>query len=796
MRFVALLALIFLPIVGISQNSVVVGEVLLHDNSPAFAAIVSVKNTSFKAQTDLDGKFQFASIPNGNYQLEINMVGTAKKIVQLKANQPKVNIKIVLDAPKTEVLSEVQIEHKTPKRKLEEQGYAVSVIHTKDIQLQNIQTNELLDRTAGVRIRQTGGLGSNVEYNINGLSGNSIRILIDGIPISNYGPSFSLNSIPPSLIDRIEIFKGVVPPHLADDALGGAINIVLKKSMHNQLSASFSAGSFNTYQGQFNGNFRDDRTGFTVNASGFYNQTDNNYEVWGDKVYVTNPTNGTIIRGNRYKRFHDAYTSFGGKFEAGYTNVKWADQFSIGGMFSDMEKENQHGATMQIVYGNRFSTQNTRMTTMSYRKRDLLKGLDVNALATYSRLNRQVVDTIADMYSWNGQIIGQWASGGEQGNRTLQMSIEDNFSGRANAFYRLNTKNTLGLSYLFNSFKRDQDDPFLAQAERDFQNTRFLKKHFIGLSYENKAFDDRLKSTVFFKWYHQNIKTTDIRRTGVGSGNTLNVNYIDQGRDEQGYGFAISYELFPKFLVVASGERAIRLPESSEVFGNNAENIVANSRLKPEQSLNANLGINIGPIDLFESKHQVEFAFNVFMRDTKDMIRQGVPSAVSETFAFENLNAVISKGFDTELKYNYDKKFFLVANASLFDSKFNTKYDLQGNPFFYYGSRLRNVPYFTANANARYDWKNFIQKKSLLNLHYNIGFVNEFLRDWEGIGGANLDYVPEQLVHDAGITYMFPNRKISISFDAKNIFDQQVFDNWALQKPGRAFYGKINFHLF
>jgi outer membrane cobalamin receptor len=127
----------------------------------------------------------------------------------------------------------------------------------------------MLDRTVGIRVRQNGGLGSAVNYNLNGMSGNSVRIFIDGISISTYGESFSLNSIPPALIERIEVYKGVIPAHLADDALGGAINVILKKGGMNNLSASVSYGSFNTFQTNFNASFREEKTGFTVKALAF-----------------------------------------------------------------------------------------------------------------------------------------------------------------------------------------------------------------------------------------------------------------------------------------------------------------------------------------------------------------------------------------------------------------------------------------------------------------------------------------------------------------------------------------------
>ncbi len=778
-----------------SQNGKLTGTITLDQTLPGIGVSVLLEETSKFAVSDMNGNFVFTNLTPGEYTLKTSTVEAEPTTVRCTVKSGENHIRISLNS-KPATLEEVLVESKTATKKLNEKGYAVSVIETQKAQLQSVQTNELLDRSAGIRIRQTGGLGSNVEYNINGLSGNSIRILVDGIPVRNYGPSFSLNSIPPSLIERIEVYKGVLPPNLADDALGGAINIVLKKSIHNNLSASYSYGSFNTHQANVNGGYRNDKTGFTVNGSAFYNYTDNDYEVWGDKVYTTNPNNGTIIRGNRYKRFHDAYRSYGGKLDVGYTDVKWADQFSIGALFSDMFNEIQHGSTMEIVYGNRHATQSTQMLNLAYNKRDFLtRGLDVNVLSTYSFLRRNVVDTIADIYTWSGNVIGTWAAGGEQGRATLEESDEYNFSLRANTSYQINENNLIGLNFAHNNFRREQDDPYMPAAERVFQNDRNLSKNLISVSYENKAFNQRLRTTLFYKYYEQTVETTSITRSGPGGGGAVNVNYIDNTSRDNGYGIALSYALRPDVLIVASGERAIRFPGSTEVFGNNADNILANPMLKPEQSLNANLGVNLGHFDLFSDRHQIGFNFNVFLRDTKDMIRQGVPSAVSETFAFENLNAVISKGFDAELAYNYNRKVFLTANASLFDSKFNTRRDANGNPFFYYGSRLRNVPYFTSNVNVRYNMTDFVQKGALMSWHYNLGFVNEFLRDWEGIGGANLDYVPEQLVHDFGFTYTLPNRRVSLSFDVKNILDRQVFDNWALQKPGRAFYGKINYSI-
>ncbi|MBN8790542.1 MAG: TonB-dependent receptor plug domain-containing protein, partial [Terrimonas sp.] len=133
---------------------------------------------------------------------------------------------------------------------------------TREASLRNIQTNELLDRTVGVRVRQNGGVGSAVEYNLNGMSGRSVGIFIDGLEISTYGSSFNLNNIPPSMIERIEVYKGVLPSHLSGDYMGGAINVILKKDVsQNNITASVSYGSFNTFQADASGMYRNQKNG-------------------------------------------------------------------------------------------------------------------------------------------------------------------------------------------------------------------------------------------------------------------------------------------------------------------------------------------------------------------------------------------------------------------------------------------------------------------------------------------------------------------------------------------------------
>ena len=64
-----------------------------------------------------------------------------------------------------------------------------------------------MNRASGVKIREEGGVGSDFDLSINGLSGNSVRYFIDGIPLDSKGSYVTLANLPVNLIDRVEIYK-------------------------------------------------------------------------------------------------------------------------------------------------------------------------------------------------------------------------------------------------------------------------------------------------------------------------------------------------------------------------------------------------------------------------------------------------------------------------------------------------------------------------------------------------------------------------------------------------------------
>lgn len=795
MRFLAVVFL-FVHFSVWSQNGNITGKVIFSHNEPTLGASVLVLGTQNYAMADNNGHFEIKKLPYGHYTLEISSPEAKTKTVSIHLHQPSHQVTISLEKNDPKALKEVVIQKTTVKKEIMEKGFSVNVIDTQEAAKRNIQTNDLLGQSAGVRIRQNGGLGSSINYNLNGMSGNAIRIFIDGIPISTYGSSFSLNSIPPALIERIEVYKGVTPAHLADDALGGAINVILKKGAKNSLNASISYGSFNTTQSNFNTTYRD-KSGFTLKGSGFYNYSDNDYEIWGKFAYNIQP-NGVKTQ-IKAKRFNDAYRSYGARLEAGFTDVKWADTFLIGINASDDYNEIQHGQAMSIPYKGRFTEADAQVFSINYAKKDfIVKGLEFTVNSVYSQRAEVVNDTVKWNYNWfNEKAIGidgqhfLTPRGAQQGAPTILHLTSKIFSTRGGLNYTLNDNHKFVFSSMLYSFDRDDYDEMKSELERNFQQKRDLQKSVLSFAYELQAFDSRLRTNLFGKRYNQ--KTEQRTPQLVAGQNTIIENLEKNNLTFYGYGFAGSYLVMPKLMFSLSAEKAIRLPSENEIFGNPGENQTSNSALKPEESDNLNVGLRFGPYNI--NQHKFSFGGSGFWRNSKGKIVREFSNRLNEalqTTPSINLGTAQSIGYEASFEYSHNKRLFIGMNMSKFNSLFKDKYDKNGVILDNYNKQYPNEPYFIINGNAQYNFKDVLQSNSELNLYYNFTYVGEFFTTWQE---TQIDKVPSQFPHDLGLSYTFPNKKYIVSFDAKNITNEQVYDNFGVQKPGVAFYLKFNYIL-
>lgn len=100
-------------------------------------------------------------------------------------------------------------------------AYNAVAVDTRDILNTTKTLSEALAKTPGLKLRESGGVGSDINLMLDGFSGKHVKVFIDGVPQEGVGSSFGLNNIPVSFADRIEVYKGVVPVNFGTDAIGG-----------------------------------------------------------------------------------------------------------------------------------------------------------------------------------------------------------------------------------------------------------------------------------------------------------------------------------------------------------------------------------------------------------------------------------------------------------------------------------------------------------------------------------------------------------------------------------------------
>ena len=90
---------------------------------------------------------------------------------------------------------------------------------------------DALQLASGVRPQVNCNICATGDIHINGMEGPYTMILIDGMPIvSSLAATYGLMGIPNSIIERIEIVKGPASTLYGSEAMGGLINVILKKS--------------------------------------------------------------------------------------------------------------------------------------------------------------------------------------------------------------------------------------------------------------------------------------------------------------------------------------------------------------------------------------------------------------------------------------------------------------------------------------------------------------------------------------------------------------------------------------
>lgn len=765
-----------------AQKGAVKGRIVSGQGKPVSYITVSLEHTAYGTQADENGNYRIQNVNPGKYVL---------RVFSLEYESAAREITITKDAVITEnftlqessrELGEVVITGRQAGQQVKVQS-----INTAIYREQPTTLVELMNRSAGIRIRQTGGLGSRSNLMLNGFQNRSVRYFKDGIPMDYLGAGFDISLVPVNMLERVEVYKGILPFHLGADALGGALNMVTRQDVKSFLNASYEYGSFNTHRASVNGYYKNAKGNIFAGVNAFYNYSDNNYKAG---VRVTDPITGAE-KDTTVKLFHNQFSNYYAEAFAGFANTKWADELRFSVTAFSVDRQFQFGSSMEKPYGAVTGNQRSVVPSLLYKKKLFSNKLDLSQFLAYNTLRTETTDTVHGRYDWAGNYTRSETDIGEMSKTGSLSRINFRyFTSRTNASYQLTGTQALNLNVVANNFRREGNDPYghkYTSGKDVLTVPATYHKMIIALGLTSSFASGKLQNSLIGKHfrYKTNASDADYRGEEV---NTRNNNAA------WGVANGLRFNFNQYSSVQVSFETSLRLPEQDELFGDGNLKL-SNFGLKPERSVNIGAGYKLA----VPAQYRVEV--NAFYRNTKDLI---LLMPINFMYAqSQNVEKVRGLGLDADGSMAVTS--WLDANANF--TYQNLRLVSPGN-FAKDKARLKNTPYFFANAGLSTKFNNLLRKQDKINIYWYYAFVREYYLDYipkavepDGFlglfGKAQIDarnIIPDQNVHTAGFTY-YPVNSFSIGFQVRNIFDVAVFDNFKIQNPGRSFSAKISYSL-
>lgn len=767
------------------------GEAIM-DDKPLKNAEISIVENSQNTKTNKKGNFCISSLPSGEYSVyATTKEGFVSPIKKILINDDISGFTIDFDE---NILDDVELEGKANQAKVRDNhSIKTEVVELSKQARSSATVEQMMNRTAGIKVRNSGGLGGNEDVVVAGFNGKSVKFLIDGIPIDYLGTSMGLTKIPSNAADYVEVYKGVMPTEVGIDALGGAINIVPKKPDKNTHRISYETGSFNTHKVTLNSFYKvSDKLSYGVN--GFFNYSDNDFKV--DNLPITDEATGQT-KNIRAKLFHNGYKQYSADAYVSLDNRTWADmfKFKINSYALKTDIQNDFSSRSR-PFGEAYQKEHAYVVpSIEYKKTLFDEKLHLSQFLVFSSIKNQLADTLKNAkYDWLGNKY-ETDSGSEMGSasdfdRPISETRTNNFTYRGLFTYKFSDQHKLLLNVVDTYLRRTSDNPNVKDKKDHVDYNRLIA----GLGYQYNLFDNRLDGLTQIKYL-----------SSVTNGTTYSGVDLEKQTpsDNRGVSFAqsIKYNFYNGWMLRGSFENTYRLPDQNEIFGDNTF-ITTNLALKPERSLNYNLGIR------FKNSPRYSMELNTYYRNTKDLIR--LKDVTQFTSIFLNLDKVKGYGIELEGLYRPIDELEISGNLTYNEFRFQGSNDDISQNEHFKNARVSNMPFYFGNASVAYNFNELFVKDDGFQLYWNYSYTHQYYLDfvekqYEPSGFLGLygnskvntnRVIPIQQIHSAGFVWSFPvddRRKLAFSAELDNIFNEPIFNTFKMQSPGRNFSVKVTY---
>ncbi len=666
-----------------------------------------------------------------------------------------------------------------PGDELRRSAAAVTVVDTTGDQQRTADLGEVLARAGGgVTVRRSGGLGSDARIAIDGLEGEQVRTFLDGVPLHLVGFPRGPAQVPVDLVERVEIYRGVVPSRFGADALGGAIELVGQRDeLGTHARAAYQGGAFGTHRLTLATSFRPDARGAFVAARGFFDTAENDYVVHPEV-----PEDGTPVR-RPVRRFHDAYRGGAAFVDLGVARVRWADRAFVRAFVTRFDQELQNNLVMTVPYGEARFDQSSVGASLVHRLARGAFRVESTGGYTFSRFG--FVDPGRCRYDWYGRCVQELRGTGEVGDLPSDRTYDQHagyLRSTGEVAFGDHQRLRLVLAPTVTT-RRGEERRLLPNARIDpLAGERRLATLVVAAEYELSAWQERLEMIAFAKAYLLRSRAEEVL------GNAFHAR--DASRQLPGVGAALRLAASDRWRIKVSYELAARFPTPDEIYGDLVL-VQPSYGLEPEQSHNANAAIGFESGDTRAGVLRAEVV--AFARAARNLI-----VLIGRDRNLRYLNALRANGYGGEASLHWESPGEWVALSGNVSYQDLRNASSGGDFGTTNGDRIPNRPWLYGALDARLAWRGVTRPEDSIAAHFTSRYVHPFFRSWESLGDeARKDVTPAQLSHGLALTYESPGEPldVSVTLEIHNLTNARVYDFYGVERPGRAVHAKLILRL-
>lgn len=219
-------------VAAFAQNGIRVSVLEKASDEPVILAYVNVYDASNKSLqiTEQTNELGIAVVNPTNYPCIIEVVSLGYEgQTQTFYRQPASGNMAVFLTKKFGSINEIVVTGNTQPMRLKDALSSYQIISRAQIDAMGAVTlTDALKNQINIQLSNDNILGSSLQ--MQGMSGNKVKILLDGVPVNGReGGNINLSQINMNNVERIEIVQGPMNVAYGTDALGGVINVITRK---------------------------------------------------------------------------------------------------------------------------------------------------------------------------------------------------------------------------------------------------------------------------------------------------------------------------------------------------------------------------------------------------------------------------------------------------------------------------------------------------------------------------------------------------------------------------------------